>query len=644
TSLKKRLEAGEKLEPAFTKVTEAVQTQAEAVEAARRSGIAAARAGQNRLTSLLVVILFFAIVAVSYRGLTNRWPFERKAPSSQPPIASPPRPITYGKPNSIPAVAVSRDGRYFAYAQQDTISILKTPTQGQDTEETVRPPLQRKDCSGLIFSADGSYLYWVARSAGGETHDLYRIPVQGDGAEEKIIDGVNRSISFSPDGSRFAFVRNGERALGIANSDGSDEKTLSVLTDDGDLWVYPAWSPDGKVIACGVMNQKKQGQRIYAVSLQDGSMKAIGPRTWMTVLNLAWMGDGRAIIANAAEDEAHAPGLWHVSYPDGAATRITVDPYGYYGASLSADSGILVSSREGSKAHLYVAKDKSGDAPIEISAGLSSVFYGSTGLCWAPDGKVIYDAGPAQRRSLYEIDPGAEGERGGRRMTFDGSDSSPDVTPNNQYIVFASDRGGKLGIWRMDRDGGNPVLLAEDGLKPSCLLEGRWVVYQVESGGRGQLWKVPINGGTPEPLVAPDVNAENASVSPDGQRVAFLFRAPDPSGDRGPRIAIIEHGKLLSARYGVPPSVGQPIIRWSDKQTLVYVDEFAKGAEIWQQRLEKDPSEGHGPTPAPHRYELARPGFKCIFNFDRSADGKFVLSAGDTPSVEVYELTLTTRP
>jgi hypothetical protein len=57
------------------------------------------------------------------------------------------------------------------------------------------------DAGGLVFSPDGTYLYY--RNFFG---DLSRMHVLG-GASNLLLKGVSSSISFSPDGKRFAFLR-----------------------------------------------------------------------------------------------------------------------------------------------------------------------------------------------------------------------------------------------------------------------------------------------------------------------------------------------------------------------------------------------------------------------------------------------------
>jgi WD40 repeat protein/predicted Ser/Thr protein kinase len=701
SSVKKRLDVGEQLVPASRKATSAAGiSEAEdgpdkggtSGQAQTGAGLETAAAAGNSITAgvltgfrrlrYYMMVGFLFIGAASYQALTNRWPFERKTPSrhqllpdeekltrqSEPKVLAT-RPITKDKTDRITAVAASTDGKYFAYAQQNEISISRIPTAGQRTEEPtepVRTTVPCKDCTGLTFSSDGEgfYLYWVAPSAQQKTRNVYRIPVHDEGVPEpigvpKLIrDDVGKSISFSPDGKQFVFVQNARKSkrsqLVIYNFDGPDERVLNELKDHNDLWLYPAWSPDGKVVACGVMNKNKPDGSIYIVPVDDMSKDHPIGKTWATVSNLAWMPGGDYIIANAAKDGDYAPGLWSISYPGGNETKLSSDLDGYSGASFVPGSGTVVSVRKILNAHLYVAKDKSDAPPALIDLGSSA--YGKTGLCRAPDGKIIYNAGPVDRKLLYQVDPASPTQRSERPLTDGASDSSPSVnldnrsasetspsvTPDNKYIVFASDRGGKLAVWRADRDGGHPTRLTDDGMKPTCLLENNWVVYQRSSGDGIRLWRVPIDGGmAAELLPDQDGNAENPAVSPDGKSIAFLLTAKT-AGAR-PQIAIIDNGKLLPARYQVADRVRQPIMRWRDAETLVYIDEFAKD-EVWQQHLRKGRDGADKGTPArPTRYKLPGVKFKVIFNFDLSTDGRMVLSAGGTSSDTVYELTLTSQ-
>jgi Tol biopolymer transport system component len=324
-----------------------------------------------------------------------------------------------------------------------------------------------------------------------------------------------------------------------------------------------------------------------------------------------------------------------VSYPDGEATKITNDPSGYFGAAISGDSRTLVSIRGDVSASLYTLDAGDPGAVRKISLGLLN-HCGRTGVCWTPNGKVVCSAGPPEGKALYVVEPASGNRTEPQRLTSTaGINNSPCVTPNGRYIVYTSDRGGRLAIWRMDMNGDDPMPLTSEGLNPACSPDSQWVVYQVATNEHTRLWKVSIDGGATEPLTQPNVDAENAAVSPDGKRIACLVRGADLK----PQISVMSLAadRQTPDYFSLPERIRQPIIRWRDNQTLVYVDQRGEDSDIWMQSLK-----GSQRPLSPHQLYGSRPHplFNVIFNFDWARNGRIVLSAGDN-SRDVVKLTLT---
>src|SRR5207245_9595239 len=75
------------------------------------------------------------------------------------------------------------------------------------------------------------------------------------GSSVKVLDHVNSTITFSPDGKQFAFVRHNQEdmVLMVANTDGSGQPRSIALRKQPDFFSTegPPWSSDGKRIACG---------------------------------------------------------------------------------------------------------------------------------------------------------------------------------------------------------------------------------------------------------------------------------------------------------------------------------------------------------------------------------------------------------
>ena len=64
---------------------------------------------------------------------------------------------------------------------------------------------------GLTFSLDGNFVYYVVYEQNAGVGNAYQIPVLG-GTPRKIIEDVDTPITFSPDGKRFAWIRNYPRS------------------------------------------------------------------------------------------------------------------------------------------------------------------------------------------------------------------------------------------------------------------------------------------------------------------------------------------------------------------------------------------------------------------------------------------------
>ncbi|HEX8185849.1 MAG TPA: protein kinase, partial [Blastocatellia bacterium] len=234
---------------------------------------------------------------------------------------------------------ISPDGKYVAHfvteAGQPSIWVRQVAT----SSNVPVVPAADANYVGLTFSRDGNYVYYVRGPKGQSVHNLYQVPVLG-GAARQVIEDVDSPITFSPDGKRFAFVRGypreNETALIVANADGSEEQKLAVRKQP-DTFVRPVWSPDGKIIACAVRSFAR-GFRMEVVEIQvaSGAERTITPQKWLAIGGLDWLSDGSGLMMSALEEKPTSGRLqiWQLSYPAGAARRITNDLNNYAGVSL----------------------------------------------------------------------------------------------------------------------------------------------------------------------------------------------------------------------------------------------------------------------------------------------------------------------
>jgi hypothetical protein len=91
---------------------------------------------------------------------------------------------------------------------------------------------------GLNWSPDGKSLaYWLPTGSGRKVGQIYIMDAATRQSTQVTTDGDNRWPTWSPDGSRIAFVRDGE--LVTSKPDGSDVVAIPGITPDGSI----AWNP-----------------------------------------------------------------------------------------------------------------------------------------------------------------------------------------------------------------------------------------------------------------------------------------------------------------------------------------------------------------------------------------------------------------
>jgi Tol biopolymer transport system component len=165
----------------------------------------------------------------------------------------------------------------------------------------------------VAFTPDGNRLFYSAYPRSAAPATLYEVATLG-GTPRRLVEDVDSAVTFSPDASRFAFMRGLPTvgvALMIANADGTGERAL-VVRPKAFVISACAWSPDGRTIATAAYDR---GARIaiFAVDAATGAVTPIGSKQWDEVESLAWERDGRApIIAAMDRAVADAMQVWEV--------------------------------------------------------------------------------------------------------------------------------------------------------------------------------------------------------------------------------------------------------------------------------------------------------------------------------------------
>ncbi|MEJ7623510.1 MAG: winged helix-turn-helix domain-containing protein [Pyrinomonadaceae bacterium] len=522
-------------------------------------------------------------------------------------------------------VSISPDGKYVVLWTEDggrhSLWIRQVAT---GALQRIFGPAEG-NVGGTTFSPEGEFVYFSARDHAGGANILYRVPALG-GAPRKILAGVDSPITFSPDGKRFSFVRadesQGRTSLIIADLDDGTERLFAMRQiPDGFATSGPAWSPDGKVIACGGWTLAGENYAtVFAAPTEGGPVTPLTPERWTDIFRVAWLADGSGLIVAAADQGFGVDSqIWRVAYPSGEARRITNDLNGYGQISLgvggeSEDSQIIITVQEDSSSQIWLAPlpllreggSAGTEAPREISRGKYDGLYG---FAWTPQGQIVYLT-QADNVDIWKMNNDGSGAV---QLTDDAHfEYFPSVSPDGRYILFSSNRAGSWNIWRMDVDGQNAKQLTAGSFAdnaPVCSPDGRWVVFNSFRAGRQTIWKVPIDGGEPQQIT--DEHASLPSISPDGKRIAF---SGELGGGRKLRIISFDGGRPAQT-FDLPTGfASRSGLAWTpDGKAVFYVNNLSGVGNIWSQ-----PIQGGGPK------QLTNFPSKPISRFAVSPDGKQV--------------------
>jgi len=507
-------------------------------------------------------------------------------------------------------VAISPDAKYILNVVNDegqqSLWLRNLPT---SSNTQVIPPAD-VEYSGLRFSPDGNYLYFIRTEPGShELSYLYRAPVLG-GTPQKLVTDIDSNVAFSPDGQRFAFLRYNSpepgkfRVLSLP-VDGGEEKVLYNAPISSALY-NPAWSPDGTKLAFNVIQPANAFGGLITFDIANSKQQLFFTSDSSTLERLAWMPNGRGLLALSGLDITGPVRnqVVFVSYPEGQSFPVTRDTNYYADLSLSADGHALATvSRE---RHLTLATMPSGDSGTsnlhQLASGAAFLHF-----TWTADSRLVTESSSG----LTAINP--NNGNVAPLPTPDGPYiSGPSACGDGHSIIFTAIVKGKpvMRLWRMDAAGGNARELSDGRLQDFsvCSRDGRWVVFEDGVNG-GQLMKMPVSGGKAEQL-SDDLVIPGFDISPDSKLVAFASFVHEAEHKEELQILDLDSNRVVKSMDFQRPRNG-PIRFSPDGKAVVYAVHAGAADNLWVQPL--DASAGKQITNFPS---------ERIVDFHWSFDGK----------------------
>ncbi len=506
--------------------------------------------------------------------------------------------------------AISPDGKYIVHVMEEAGNESLWLRQVVTNSNIQILPAANVIIGGLAFSKDGNYIYYIMREKNVTINTLYRMPVLG-GNPITILKDVDGSVCFSPDGTRFSFLRyeqiKGESTIFLSNADGSDEQSLVKGTFPNNFFTSaPAWSPDENTILCAEFRSDESGYCLVKINSANGNLSRFSPQRWRLIQKVIWINDGAGLLITASIQYFNNQ-IFYVSYPDGNVTRITNDLNNYHGLNLTKDDEYLITVQSERQSNIWLISEGKKGKTEQISSGK---YDGAMGITWTSDGKIIH---ADQIGNLWIVNK--DGSNPIQLSSNNSYDIFPSVSPDGKTIVFTSSPISALELWKMNIDGSNRVKMEDYAGDSQISPDGKWIVYTSARKGEYELRKISIHGGQSDRIIQ---SAAGADISPDGKKIACFLA--DKEDSQIWNIAILPfEGGIPEKIFELPKDINEDApLRWSpDGKAITCIINNKGISNIWQQ-----PLDGNAPQQITDFKE------KIIFTFDWAPNGDLVCSRG----------------
>ncbi len=380
------------------------------------------------------------------------------------------------------------------------------------------------------LAADGKSLLYASRAAG--NWDIYLLRVGGKNPVNLTKDSVadDTQPAFSPDGERIAF--RSERGGGGIFLMGATGESVRRLTD---FCYLPAWSPDGKEIACSTVSPSRPDVReamssqVFAVDVESGKKRLLSGGV-LDAVQPSWSPDGRRIAFWGLREGARD--IFTVSRAGGDAVMVTQDDALDWDPVWAPGGKWLYfsSNRSGAMNIWRVAVDSATGKTSGEPEPLNVPSSYAAGISFSRDGRTMAYVNTLRRSNLYRADfdpardtcgpprPVTQGiketlypsiSRDGAWVAFtlqglnedlavvrtDGSqfrrvtddpphDRLPRWSPDGNLLAFMTDRNGRYEIWTVRADGSGLQQVTQDSphggvIYPAWSADGRQISYNL---------------------------------------------------------------------------------------------------------------------------------------------------------------------
>lgn len=347
-------------------------------------------------------------------------------------------------------------------------------------------------------------------------------------------DHLDHDPSWSPDGRWIVYVSKAEGPDGVdkerlwiapATGDAPPRRLTSGHGEDEEFPdYYPAWSPDGELVA---FSSGRGGEtHIWVVPAAGGEPQRV-TQTPLGVIpsdtSVRWSPDGRQLACVGAVEGGDTE-VFVVPLGGGSRRRLTFDATANYHPDWSPDGGELAYGSQRSGEHaIWISRLDGTVAPRLLETGLPA---GSAPRWprYSPDGRwIAFQANlPTQRQDIFStvwVVPAGGGQA--VRVTPDTAMAGlvPAWSPDGHHLAVTGYAIPEVYLAVMAADSGAVLRLAPAAFGwPAWSPDGKRLAYRTDAG---ELATISSTGGDPSVLLGLEALPGRPSWSPDGGALAL---------------------------------------------------------------------------------------------------------------------------
>jgi Tol biopolymer transport system component len=468
----------------------------------------------------------------------------------------------------VKTTTVSPDGKYIASVITDakgmqSLWVHNVPTNSE------RPILEDPGIvyDELLFSPDGSYIYYTTPSPGenNSDDDEYRIPVLG-GQPSRVFQSLGAPLTFIGNGRRVCLYREypdaGTYKFLDASADGGDEHVL--YTGKGTFPHIPTCSPDGST---AILEDDSGG--LDSVRFATGLKQPFAPAAFGRFFYyMQWNSNGKGLFAITVQKSHYSGQLAYLTYPAGQVHPITNDLNNYSGISVTADAKTIATTQKDRNTRFI------SFSLANATQGPEHQFSSLEWFTWMDNNRILISA----EDNTLKIGDLRNDETTALNVARDHFFLQPSLCGRNAIVAGGNTVDQKNpGIYKMQLDGSVATRLSTgiQDLWPQCTPDGKQLFYADDHDGEHTaIFHLPLDGSNTAQRIADGVYFQ---IARDGSFLAVHYY------DKTSRIQFFSPETLQPTRsIAMPPDASHFFALSSDSRSLYYFTRKQTDTTVWQ--------------------------------------------------------------